>query len=67
VTPMRAFIVAVAFALAVEAVIYFSLAALGASGDLAVAAEMIWLSVSVFLALAFIGRYEHEGSDDSGD
>ena len=63
-TPNRAFLLAIPFVLAVEAGIFYGLAALDANGQLAVAVEMIWLLVAVFLTLLFVGRYEREGSDD---
>lgn len=66
-TEFRAFLVAIAFGLAVEVGIYYGLQALGADGGLAASLEVIWLCVFVFLGLLFIGRYEHEGGDDRGD
>jgi hypothetical protein len=45
---------ALAFALMVQAGLYFLLAAVGASSELASAVEVIWLVVAVFLAVIFI-------------
>jgi nitrate/nitrite transporter NarK len=67
VTPNRAFVLTIPFLLGVEAGIFYGLAALGAGGRTVVAVEMLWLVVAVFLACLFMGRYEHEGSDDRGD
>jgi uncharacterized membrane protein len=64
VTPNRAFLLAIPFVLAVETGLFYALAALGANGQLAVAVEMIWLVVAVFLTVLFVGHFEHEGSDD---
>jgi hypothetical protein len=66
-TVLRAFFVALAFGLAVEVGIFYGLDALGANGGFAASLEVIWLCVFVFLGLLFVGRYEHEGSDDRGD
>jgi uncharacterized membrane protein len=67
VTPNRAFLLAIPFVLAVETGIFYALAALDADGQLAVTVEMIWLCVAVVLVCLFMGRYEHEGGDDSGE
>jgi hypothetical protein len=53
-TWIRPFVLTLAFALAVQAGIYFLLASLGASGELASAIELIWLVVTVCLAAVFI-------------
>ena len=66
-TELRAFLVALAFGLAVEVGIYYGLEALDAGGGLAASLEVIWLCVFVFLGVLFVGRYEHQGGDDRGD
>jgi hypothetical protein len=66
-TPLRAFVLVMAFVLAVETGIFYSLDALGANASLAVAVEMIWLCLGVVLVLLFVGHFEHEGGDDRGD
>jgi hypothetical protein len=53
-TWIRPFFLALAFALAVQAGLYFLLAALGASSELASAVEVIWLVVAVFMAVTFV-------------
>jgi hypothetical protein len=57
-TQTRAFILVMALALAVEAGIFYSLAGLGAEGELIVAIEMIWLCVSVLLVASVVGHFE---------
>lgn len=66
-TPNRAFLLAIPFVLAVEVGLFYALDAVGANGQMAVAVEMIWLVVAVFLTVLFVGHFEHEGSDDRAD
>jgi hypothetical protein len=63
--PYRAFILAMAAALAVEAGIYYLLAGLGANGQLVVAVEMIWLCVAVVLTLLVVDHFDHS-EDERG-
>ena len=58
-TRIRRFILAMAIALAIEAGIYYLLAAMGASGDLVVTIELVWLCVVGALAPMFAERPEH--------
>ena len=53
-TWVRPFILIMVLALAVEAAIFYSLAALGASGELVSAIELIWLCVVVFLTALLV-------------
>jgi hypothetical protein len=65
-TAPRAFILAMCIAFAIEAGIFYGLAALGANGELVVAVEMVWLCVAVLLTLLFVDRFEsdeHHGKD----
>jgi hypothetical protein len=67
VNPNRAVLLAVPVFFAVEAGIFYALAALGANGRTVIAVEMIWLVLGVALTVLFAHRYEHERSDDHGD
>jgi hypothetical protein len=54
---------------AIETGIYYLLAALGASGDLAVAIEMIWLCAFVVIGCTISERFfpeDNEPGDDPG-
>jgi fatty acid desaturase len=66
-TPNRALLLAFLVFLAVEAGIFYALAALGANGRTVFGVVMVWLVVGVILTVLFVDHFEHEGSDDRGD
>jgi hypothetical protein len=63
-TLLRALIFALAVALAIEAGIFYLLAGLGASAELVVEAEMVWLCVAAFCGVAFVDRFDHTDDED---
>ena len=65
--PFRGYILTLASCVIVEIGIFYGLAGLGANGNLAVAAEMIWLCITVVLTVLVGGRFDPEGGDDRGD
>ncbi|MCW2981958.1 MAG: hypothetical protein JWO14_3685 [Solirubrobacterales bacterium] len=62
-TALRAYALALAACVVIEGFIYYGLVGLGASEDVMVELEMIWLCITVFLTLIVGDHFDHGGDE----